>query len=203
MKRSTISRCCASSTMPAAAEARQQRQRQVLAHRSCRARCPRPCGPRCRSRARRRWRRAARPDAHGRPSSAHRRRRRGRSAPKTSARGLGAARAEQPGKADDLARARPRSSTSLHRAGRRARSLRREQRLRRPCACCARSRSCALRRLLRSRPSIGATRSSLPIVAHVGGAHGAAVAHDGDAVADRVELVELVARRRSPTRPRP
>ena len=117
----------------------------------------------------------------------------GRSAPKISARRLGAARAEQ---ARQARRSRPRAPKAdvVHPAARAAgprprrsvcvgrRGRRRESGLR-PRADVGRSRA-----------EHGARRArACVIVRHRRDRDGAAVAHDRDAVADRVELVELVA----------
>ncbi len=105
---------------------------------------------------------------------------------------LGAPGAEQTGKSDDLPRAdaevtrhAPRRA-DVHRLGRRGAILG-------GVIALAEGRRAGALHRAHVAPSMAATSSSLPISGHRRPRDRAAVAHDGDAVADGIELVELVA----------
>ena len=193
MKRSTISLLAASSTMPRRDQVRQQRQREVLAHRHVGDDALDLAVLGAEARCRPGWRPRGEANRACSPSDGGCSPRSGRSAPNNGARRLRAARAEQPGEPDDLAPAQRRQSTpsSTRVARRRSRASRTVGPDRRPrtVPTCRPRRSDSVELA----PEHGDDQLEPGQLGHRRDCHGAAVAHDGDAVADRVELVELVA----------
>ena len=191
MKRSTISRCLASSTMPRAGKLRQQRQRQVLAHRHVGDDALDLAVLGAEADARARWRRPARgtrprlPSKLIVPPSA-------RSAPKT-ARAVSVRPEPSSPASPTISPARTSRLDVAAPGGRPARCSAREQLAPIACAWPWKPSRPRRRTVGRSRPSMAATSCELGHLGHRRDGDGAAVAHDGDPVADGVELVELVA----------